>query len=242
MASLHEPFPPLRSIPQESATISNSPPPVPAKNKSARASASVTFSISPPLIVRVTDQEADPVKVRVDTGVQKAGEVKDGVDVGVQEADEVKDGDDVAGREVDVVGNDVDVLDQEVGVVENDVVLDQKVGVVENDVDMLDQEVSVVKDEFDVDFKETCFKWVNVDFEETCFKWVDVDFEEIDVDKNEFRVIDNTPEDEEVAWDILSKEDLVELVLFNSAWRVERKYVKITKYNRILLVGYIIVV
>jgi hypothetical protein len=217
VASRHEPFLPLRSIPQESATISNSPPLIPAKNKPARASALVTFSISPPLIVRVTDQEGDPVKVRVDIGVQEAGEVKDGVNVGVQEADEVKDGDNVAGREVDVVGNDVDVLDQEVGVVENDV-------------DMLDQEVSVVKDGFDVDF------------EETCFKWVDVDFEEIDVDKDEFRVIDNTLEDEEIAWDILSKEDLVELVPFNSAWRVERKYVKITKYNRILLVGYIVVV
>jgi hypothetical protein len=107
---------------------------------------------------------------------------------------------------------------------------------------MSDQEVSVVKDRFDVDFEETCFKWVDVDFEETCFKWVDVDFEEINVDKDKFRVIDDTLEDEEVAWDILSKEDLVELVPFNSAWRVERKYVKITKHNRILLVGYIVVV
>jgi hypothetical protein len=63
VASRHESLLPLRSIPQESATISNSPPPLPAKNKSARASASVTFSISPSLIVRVADQEGDPVKV-----------------------------------------------------------------------------------------------------------------------------------------------------------------------------------
>jgi hypothetical protein len=165
VASRHEPFPPLRSIPQESATISNSPPPIPAKNKPARASASVTFSISPPLIVRVVDQEVDPVKVSVEKGVQEADEVKDGVDV--------------VRHEVDVVEIDV-------------VVLDLEVDVVENDVDVLDREVGVAKDRIDVDFEETYFERVGVKFE-------GIEFNKIDVDKDEFRVTDDTLEGEEVA-------------------------------------------
>jgi hypothetical protein len=161
----HKPLLALRSSPQESAMISNSPPPVPNKNKSARASASVTFNISPPLIVRVTDQVGDPVKVRVDIGVQAAGEVNNGVDIGVKEVDEVKDGNNVADREVDVV---------------------------EKAVVVLDEDISVAKDGNGVDFEETWFKGV-------VFKPEGIEFEEIDVDKDEFRVIDDTLEDEEVA-------------------------------------------
>jgi hypothetical protein len=183
----HKPLLALRSSPQESAMISNSPPPVPNKNKSARASASVTFNISPPLIVRVTDQVGDPVKVRVDTGVQAAGEVNDGVDVGV------KDGNNVADREVDVLEKDADVLDKEVSVAKDgNGVAGREVDVVEKAVDVLDKEVSVVEDGVGVDFEETCFKGVD-------FKSEGIEFEEIDVDKDEFRVIDDTLEDEEVA-------------------------------------------
>jgi hypothetical protein len=35
---------------------------------------------------------------------------------------------------------------------------------------MLDKKVNIVKDRFNVDFEETCSKWVNIDFKKTCFK------------------------------------------------------------------------
>ena len=65
-------------------------------------------------------------------------------------------------------------------------------GVIENIVDVLDQEVSAVKDGVDLDFEKTCFEGVGARLE-------GIKREKIDVDKDEFRVTDNTLEDEEAA-------------------------------------------
>lgn len=65
-------------------------------------------------------------------------------------------------------------------------------GVIENEVDVLDQEVGIVKDGVDLDFEETCFEGVGARLER-------IEREKIDDDKDEFRVTDDTLENEEAA-------------------------------------------
>jgi hypothetical protein len=135
----------------------------------------------------------------------------------------------IVGREVDIVGWEVDIIDKEVDVLETEVDLidqdveDQEVDVFETKVDLIDQDVDVFENEVDV--LDQIVDVVDAKFKGIEFEKFDVEGQGV-VDKDEFRV---------------TSDFQIELVLFDSAWRVEQKHIKMTKHNRTQPVGYIAV-
>jgi hypothetical protein len=119
---------------------------------------------------------------------------------------------DVIDQEVDVFETEVDLIDQEVDVFETEVdLIDQDVDVVENEVDVL------VEDNFNIDFEEIGFGEIGFEkivLGKICFEEVDVKFKVIEFEK--INVEGQGADEFRVTGDIQ-----VELVLFNSAWRVE---------------------
>jgi hypothetical protein len=197
-------------------STSKTPPAIPPRNNAPKAATSPIVNVWLWDIVYVVDQRVDVVENEVD----------------------------ILGLEIDVVENGVGVLDLEVDVVENEVdILGLEIDVVENGVGVLDLEVDIleneVEDKFDVDFKEIGFEGADIELRVE-FEKIGIEDRGVDIDKDEFRETDDIRKDEEVARDVLFERNLAEGVLSNSAWRVERKHIKITKHNRTQLVRYIV--